>query len=195
MSPITCQIALALLYYGAAGQTLTNIAKTLQLNTLSDNELSNDFFSFLAPFQFSNSSLTFANAMYVNDKYSVQTSYETFANNFFYATVNTMDFVDNVGAATQLNNWVENKTHNQVKNMFTPQDINSLTNMILVNAIYFKGTWVTKFNAQKTASESFYNDGYCGDADDSTNSTVQMMNLKVNCVDYSSVEFEYIFFL
>ncbi|OGL38754.1 MAG: hypothetical protein A2042_09755 [Candidatus Schekmanbacteria bacterium GWA2_38_11] len=54
-----------------------------------------------------------------------------------------------------INSWVEDKTNDKIKNLFSPGSLNSLTRLVLTNAIYFKGDWVKQFNKNETRSEDF----------------------------------------
>ena len=59
----------------------------------------------------------------------------------------------NDGAAI-INNWIEEQTNNKIKNCIDNLDGNFL--MILVNAVYFKGSWAKKFDKKQTTSQDFY---------------------------------------
>ena len=44
-----------------------------------------------------------------------------------------------------INNFVEDKTHKKIKDMIPEGALDSLTRLVLVNAIYFKGNWANQF--------------------------------------------------
>merc|ERR1712106_750372 len=68
------------------------------------------------------------------------------------------DFGDSHAAARMINNWVEKMTRDKIKHLIKADMLNSLTRLVLVNAIYFKGDWASKFDAKKTADEDFHLD-------------------------------------
>lgn len=66
-----------------------------------------------------------------------------------------MNFGDPTVAASTINSWISSSTDNLINNLISADSINPETYMILVNAIYFKGTWETKFNAADTKQKQF----------------------------------------
>ena len=66
-----------------------------------------------------------------------------------------MDFGQPQTASHEINAWVEKQTNGKIKNLISPQSLNSLTRLVLVNAIYFKGTWVRPFKNIVTQEQTF----------------------------------------
>lgn len=60
------------------------------------------------------------------------------------------------GAAAIINKWVAEKTDNKVTDIVPADAVNALTRLVIVNAIYFKGNWLKKFDADSTKDEDFY---------------------------------------
>jgi serpin B len=63
---------------------------------------------------------------------------------------------DAEGSRKAINQWVEDQTFNKIKGLIPAGLIDSLTQMVLVNAIYFKGDWTHPFKEKQTRSEPFY---------------------------------------
>ena len=57
----------------------------------------------------------------------------------------------------QVNSWCSNKTHGKIDKILDALDPSTL--MIILNAVYFKGEWFSKFNSDSTKNLSFYNFG------------------------------------
>jgi serine protease inhibitor len=57
---------------------------------------------------------------------------------------------------TEINKWVESQTANRITDIIPPGLLDSLTRMVLVNAIYFKGDWKHKFSESSTNKQTFY---------------------------------------
>jgi len=63
---------------------------------------------------------------------------------------------DTSGSAATINSWVADKTNNKVPEIVPVSAISEQTRLILVNAVYFKGDWMTKFVATSTRPDDFH---------------------------------------
>jgi serpin B len=61
-----------------------------------------------------------------------------------------MDFGQPEQSRTEINQWVEEQTNKKIQDLIAPGSISALTELVLVNAIYFKGDWHVKFDKEKT---------------------------------------------
>jgi serpin B len=120
----------------------------------------------------------------------------------FSATLTPVDFKHHPdAAAAQISKWVADKTHDKIKDILKPQDVDANTRLALVNAIYFKGTWSAPFTPQATRTASFHTmDGpakpvalmhqgfqaYEAQYLDVTNGTVPCQLLSLNYLDRSA---------
>ncbi|KAM9228566.1 serpin B10-like [Leptosomus discolor] len=66
---------------------------------------------------------------------------------------------DFVGAADEIrreiNSEVEHQTEGKIQNLLPPGSVDSLTRLVLINALYFKGNWATKFKSEATRQRPF----------------------------------------
>ena len=60
-------------------------------------------------------------------------------------------------SAQQVNNWCSEKTHGKIKKIL--DKLEDDVQMILLNAVYFKGEWSSKFEKMNTRNKTFYNLG------------------------------------
>ena len=58
-------------------------------------------------------------------------------------------------ARSSINQWVEDKTNNKIKDLIKDDALTSLTRLVLTNAVYFKGFWKDQFNKENTRSYKF----------------------------------------
>ena len=68
-----------------------------------------------------------------------------------------VDFIHQAEAArARINNWVEERTEQKIKDLLHPLDVDASTRLVLVNAIYFKGSWTTPFLREATREGQFH---------------------------------------
>ncbi|XP_054649525.1 glia-derived nexin [Dunckerocampus dactyliophorus] len=74
----------------------------------------------------------------------------------FQAESKTMDFSDPQGAADKINAWVSNKTKGHVTGLVRADMLDAaLARLVIVNAIYFKGLWKSRFQPEDTKMRPF----------------------------------------
>nr|XP_024661181.1 leukocyte elastase inhibitor-like [Maylandia zebra] len=74
----------------------------------------------------------------------------------YNAELESVDFKGNAEEArVHINSWVEKQTQDKIKDLLSQDAVGSLTKLVLVNAIYFKGSWNTQFKEEKTADVHF----------------------------------------
>jgi serpin B len=70
--------------------------------------------------------------------------------------LNEVDFVRATEAARKtINTWVEKKTNEKIKDLIGKGVLNSMTRLVLTNAIYFKGNWAKQFEEDETRQQPF----------------------------------------
>ena len=93
---------------------------------------------------------------------------------FYNAEMALTDYQkDPEGARKEVNDWVENKTKENIKNLIPEGVFNSGTVLTLVNAIYSKGIWQNEFDRRATRSKDFF-------VSKNEKAKVKMMKLKTN---------------
>lgn len=96
---------------------------------------------------------TNANRIYVGNKVNVRQC----VSSIFGEELRQTDFASDPEAArNEINNWVENRTHSMIKDLLPAGTVDKKTNLVLVNAAYFKGVWENKFDPEQTKPEVFY---------------------------------------
>lgn len=80
----------------------------------------------------------------------------SFVRENFGQETKSMDFVHEVEKSRQaINHWIEQKTNKKIKDLIAPGSINSFTNILIANAIYFEAKWLTQFEPSKTVKGKF----------------------------------------
>nr|XP_033791189.1 serpin B10-like [Geotrypetes seraphini] len=104
----------------------------------------------------SNYLLRTANNLYANQYYTFRNEYLELMETYFHAKPQTVNFATAAeDARKEINRWVENQTDNKIKDLLPEGSVNSLTTLVLANAVYFKGKWENKFQKSLTKERIF----------------------------------------
>lgn len=164
-SPFSISLALGMTYAGARGETESQMADVLRF-TLGQNSTHPAFNALdLSLAQRGQSTdkdqepmqLNIANAVWAEQTYPFQQGFlDTIALNYG-AGIQLADFISQYEPVRkEINRWVEDQTKNKIKNLLAEGTLNPDTRMVLVNAIYFKADWLTKFDAKDTNDAPFH---------------------------------------
>jgi serpin B len=162
LSPLSVSIALQILYNGAAGLTQHAMSHTLQLGSLSLQQLNDANAALQATLSGADPEvqLTLANSLWTGG--SVLPSFTQTDDNYYGATVG-----DLAGAPDNVNAWVASETHGLITKILPSGDYSNVA-AIIANAVYFKGQWTTSFDTNLTRAAPFT-------SSDGTVTTVPMM--------------------
>ena len=159
-SPASLLIALAMTCCGAKGKTAEEIVKVLHLSSVTSPELNNNmkkFLSLLNAASQNNTKLLTANKLFIEQSFQVLQSFKEGTRQFYDAEVAVVDFKAHTEQAREeINQWVEQKTNDKIKDLIPPGMLSADTKLTLVNAIYFKGLWVEQFNKEMTFPGTFF---------------------------------------
>ncbi|XP_068019073.1 serpin B10-like [Melanerpes formicivorus] len=68
-------------------------------------------------------------------------------------SVNFVEAADEI--RREINSKIEHQTEGKIQNLLPPGFIDSLTRLVLINVLYFKGNWAKKFKAEATRERPF----------------------------------------
>ncbi|XP_044019433.1 leukocyte elastase inhibitor-like [Aphidius gifuensis] len=170
-SPISASIALAMTVFGARNDTAKQIRSVLHLS--EDDEVNKLGYQHLIDTfnATKNVQLDIANKLFLADDMQVHCPFVSITKDFFRSELQLVDFGQCENARKIINNWCEVKTNNRIKDILQPDDIDPSTRLVIVNAIYFRGSWDSQFNAGATKLEPF-------NIDQKTQKNVLMMEQK-----------------
>lgn len=164
-SPYSISTALAMTYVGARGSTASQMAEVLHFPAaaapLSDPQ------RFAAVFgemikglnsrgQEGRYSLAVANALWAQKDYGILAEFLGLIKTGFDGKLQDVDFVNaSEKARKTINSWVEEKTNEKIKDLIAKGVLDSMTRLVLTNAVYFKGDWARQFKAERTKDAPF----------------------------------------
>ncbi len=155
ISPTSVSLALAMTYNGAADSTKTAMAEALKKEGLTTNEINQTYEALIDMLVNADPDviLNIANAIYYKETFSVEQDFINTNQTYYDAEINSLDFTA-PGATDVINGWVANNTNDKITKIINQLDPNDI--MVLLNAIYFKGTWKYEFEDSLTTDRSFY---------------------------------------
>jgi len=157
-SPYSISTALAMTYAGAKGNTAKEMSKALQFSQEA-NKLHTGFEWLLKDQnyrgQLGNYQLAVANKLWPAKTLSLLKSFTEGQEKHYSAKSELLDYGQAEQARSTINKWVEDKTNNKIKNLLKPGSVSASTRLVLTNAIYFKGNWLTQFKKELTKDVDF----------------------------------------
>lgn len=155
LSPLSVSFALGMTSNGAKGATLDAVRNTLGFSEFTPDEMNSYYNKLLTdlPKLDPNTTLNIANSIWYRKDFSVLPQFLKTDSTYFHAKIAALDFNDPASTNT-INNWVNNQTNGkipQIVGQISPDDL-----MYLINAIYFKSVWGSKFDPAQTKPSPFY---------------------------------------
>jgi serpin B len=155
-SPYSISTALAMTYEGAKGKTAEEMQAVFHFPEESVrkpnfariyNQLNKEDKKY---------ELSTANALWAQQDFKFLDEYFNTTERYYGGKATNLDFIGETEKSRQtINSWVEEQTNNKIKDLIPNGQINSMTRLVLTNAIYFKGTWVYQFDKKDTREMDF----------------------------------------
>ena len=165
-SPASAAYALAMARTGAAGATAAGMDRVLHLQGDPDataaafGALMDDLLR-----EREHVELDLANRLYGQEGFGFAPAFLDRLERRFGAALAQVDFRgDPEAARAAINAWVAGRTRERIDELLPAGSLDAATRLVLVNAIYFLGTWRTAFPADATADGPFHREAG-GDAD------------------------------
>jgi serpin B len=160
LSPYSISTALAMTSAGARGQTEKQMAETLCLAPMKNEQFHKTFGEIIRQLNASGEKggyeLTVANALWGQKDYKFLPEFLTLVRENYGGDLKQVDFSTQTEPARKtINAWVESKTKDKIKELIKPGTLDSMTRLVLTNAIYFKGKWERPFKPERTRVAPF----------------------------------------
>uniref|UniRef100_A0A8B9Q266 Serpin domain-containing protein n=1 Tax=Apteryx owenii TaxID=8824 RepID=A0A8B9Q266_APTOW len=169
-SPLTIISALSMVYLGARDNTKAQMEKVIHFDkitgfgesvesqcgtSVSIHTSLKDMLSEITK-PSDNYSLSLASRLYAEETYPILPEYLQCMKELYKGGLETVSFQTAADQARELiNSWVESQTNGVIKNFLQPGSVDPQTEMVLVNAIYFKGMWEKAFKDEDTQEVPF----------------------------------------
>ncbi|XP_066481450.1 serpin B10-like isoform X2 [Tiliqua scincoides] len=146
--------ALSMVYLGARNNTATEMARDLNQGERVHSEFQKLIEEINQPR--STYLLKTANRLYGEKTFPFLSEYLQLVKKYYHAEPQSVDFLTAAEVVRgQINSWVEKQTDNKITNLLPNGAVDSRTALVLVNAMYFKGQWKTRFQESDTTEMPF----------------------------------------
>lgn len=154
ISPLSISVALTMAYNGSDGDTKKEMQETLELNGLTDSEINGSYKTLINALLDLDDDVIFkiANSIFYADIFTVKPAFLDINRNIYDAEIKELDF-SSQQSVDIINDWVSKNTNDKIRNIIN--QLNPLDRMLLINAIYFKGTWAVQFDKKGTHDLNF----------------------------------------
>ncbi len=148
-SPLSISTALSMALNGANGETKQQIKNVIDFGDYTDEEINAAFKNMQDVFTALDQNVEFslANPAWYRNDMTLMETYRDILVNYYYAEIAGLNFMDPASVIT-INNWIADKTKDKIKDMIS--ELDPTTVLVLVNAIYFNGTWKYEFDKNDT---------------------------------------------
>ncbi|KAK6967374.1 antichymotrypsin-2 [Biomphalaria glabrata] len=154
-SPYSIHSLLTMTSLGARGDTATEMKDVLGITSLGDSVHSIYRETIQQLNSQSNVQLLTGNAIFINPSYSIVPEFIQETSDKYLAKADNIDMDANGGPEKPINDYIENKTEDMIKDLLEPGSIDDLTVMLLVNTLFFNGTWASPFAKSQTRKQDF----------------------------------------
>jgi len=155
MSPLSASMALGMKMNGAAGQTFEEMRGALAFGTQPTAEINASYRSLIDMLRGLDATVDFriANSIWYRNGFPFEQTFLDESRQYFDAKVSGLDFAS-ASAVPTINDWVKQSTSGKIDKIVDgPIDADVV--MYLINAIYFNGSWTTRFDKSQTRTEPF----------------------------------------
>jgi serine protease inhibitor len=155
ISPFSVSSALQMVENGATGQTEEEMQKVLHTTGFSSATLSETFKELNQQITSRKDvTLNLANGIWFKQGVHLMPAFVADNKNFFQAELASVDF-ESPQSAKIINDWAGKQTQGRIKDI-VQYPFDPYLRVILANAIYFKGKWITPFDKSQTQPRDFH---------------------------------------
>jgi serine protease inhibitor len=154
ISPLSASFALGMTLNGADGETFDGMRQALRTEETDRSRINDayrDLITLLLELD-SSVDMRIANAIWYRNTFPFHQAFFDTVSHYFKARVAGLDF-DNPATTDRINAWVDTATAGKITKVIDGIDREIV--MLLMNAIYFKGTWRSQFDPARTQNAPF----------------------------------------
>lgn len=98
-----------------------------------------------------------SSTIFVDDRFAVNKAFTARIKRTQVCNMEALPFENFYETANTINQFISQATHGTIDEMITPNDLEGAY-LVLVDALYFKGNWMTEFSSSETELSAFYDE-------------------------------------
>ena len=155
ISPLCMSMLNAMLANGAKGDTYQEIVEAMGFVEPKMDEVNGYFSTMVSALSKADKSVDFslANSLWISRNFSAKSSFKSRLKSVYKADLYNVDF-SKKATVSQINKWCNSKTSGMIPELVG--QLNDMTVMMLVDALYFKGEWQLKFKPENNEKGNFF---------------------------------------
>lgn len=161
-SPVSLNYALGMISEGAVDETKSLL--DTYLGTENYGEFAKNYLELIKRYNNEGKSdydydtcLEIADALWVSDEYKLKSDYEDIVSSKYDAVVKSLNFGNVSDSVNEINSWVNDKTHEMIKQIVSEDMFDEDSVMCLTNTVYFEAPWSDCWHYAEGYEENFTN--------------------------------------
>ncbi|MFA5508323.1 MAG: serpin family protein [Vulcanimicrobiota bacterium] len=151
VSPLSMHAAFAMLTLGVSGRAETETLRVLRL----PKNFAVDYQDLLDQLKHGPADVNLASKVWTSKRLKLQEGFVRNCASIFGASPETLDLSDLSKARKKINDWVSARTEGLIPELLPSGGLNNSTELVLSNALYFKGQWTHGFSPDYTREGTF----------------------------------------
>ncbi|XP_065310629.1 iripin-2-like [Dermacentor albipictus] len=193
-SPTSIAAAFGMAYAGARGSSENELGSVLGHTAVGLTDRARVLSAYKNLLQLAaspNVTLDVANMVLAQNGLPVTDNYKQQLRDVFDAELRLADFAnEGPSVAAEVNAWVRDKTRGKISGILPEgQPLNII--LFILNAVFFKGTWVTKFDVADTVNKPFFNLGTTEVSKPAMHLSTRLSHTRIDALHASAVEIPY----
>lgn len=160
ISPVSISLALGMTWAGARGPTAEQMATVLHFSGEDTHRAAAWLLHRYNAPEASQHELRVVNRLFGEQTFGFEEPFLEHNRTHYGAALSPVDFLGAAEPArAEINRWVAEQTNARITNLLPEGSITGTTRLVLTNAVYFVGKWVSAFEPNRTSEQPFHFDG------------------------------------
>jgi serpin B len=156
LSPFSISAAIGMTYPGARNITASQMKTAMRFHS-NLTQQNQDFHKLVTDLNAEGSPMVITNTLWMQKGFTIESNFLDVNAKYFGSNFRPINFAGAADSSRMaINSMIEKQTKDKIKDLLPAGSVNSLTRMVLTNAIYFKGVWAIPFDPEKTKDRDFF---------------------------------------